>query len=160
MCIRNCPKRLDPEPNLMVKSEVRIRNSLWKKLLWKFLSKRRTHRRAWSQILITSMRIRIQLITLMRIRILLFIKDMRICDHWSPGSAGLYYEPSRLHGEHPRPSKMTPLSAFKKLLNYYFNTDPGPAFYPDPRIRTSNGSGFGSGFCSFRSTVTFKTNKK
>jgi hypothetical protein len=48
-------------------------------------------------------RIRIQLFTLMRIRILLFIKVMQICDRWSTDHPGLYFEPLRLHCERSRP---------------------------------------------------------
>ncbi len=60
------------------------------------------------RILITLMRIPIQLFALMRIRILLLIKlhkVMRICNQWSIDHLGLYVEPLGLHCElFPRPS--------------------------------------------------------
>jgi len=47
-------------------------------------------------------------ITLMRIRlriwILLLIKVIRICDHWSTDSQGFHFEPPRLHCKCSRPS--------------------------------------------------------
>jgi hypothetical protein len=48
-------------------------------------------------------RIRVWLFTF-RIRILLLIKVMQICDHWSPDPPGLNFESPRLHCERPRPS--------------------------------------------------------
>jgi hypothetical protein len=55
------------------------------------------------------MRIRIQLFTFMRIRILLFIKLLVIFDHWS-------VDPQRLRYFEPL-----------KLLTFDFNVDPDPA---------------------------------
>jgi hypothetical protein len=49
------------------------------------------------RIRVTLLRIRIQLFTLMRIRILLIIKMMRICDYWSTDPPGLHFEPPCLH---------------------------------------------------------------
>jgi hypothetical protein len=69
-------------------------------------------------------RVRIKLFTLMRIRILLLNKVMQICDHWSPGTLGLHFEPPALHCERPR-LHFEPL----KLLNDYFNADPDPVFH-------------------------------
>ncbi len=47
------------------------------------------------------LRIRIQLFTLMRVRvrILLLIKVIRICDHRCTGPPGLHFEPPRLHAD-------------------------------------------------------------
>ncbi len=64
-----------------------------------------TFRQCWG-----SMRIRIRIFSLMRIRIwiLLFIKVMRFCDCWSKDPPRLHFERLRLHCERPRPS-MAPL---------------------------------------------------
>ncbi len=87
----------------------------------------------------TFMRIRNQLFTSMRIRILLLIKVMEICDHWSVDRPGLHFEPPSLNFEPPG-FYYKPL----KILNFEFNADPDPALhskadmYPDPasiRIR-------------------------
>ncbi len=43
-----------------------------------------------------------------RIRILIFVRVMRICGHWYTDPSGLHFEPLRLHFEHPRPS-MAPI---------------------------------------------------
>jgi hypothetical protein len=76
------------------------------------------------------MRIRIQLFTLMLIRIQLLFEVIRICDHW-------FIDPPRLHFEPPRPS----MAVFEpqKLFNLYLNADRDPAFHstnanpePDP----------------------------
>ncbi len=48
-----------------------------------------------------SMRICIQLFTVMLIRILIHIKVMRICDHWFTEPPWLHFEPPRLHCERP-----------------------------------------------------------
>ncbi len=55
-------------------------------------------------IRITFMRIRIQLFTSIRIQIqiLLLIKVMQICDHWTPDPPELHFEPPRLNFETPR----------------------------------------------------------
>jgi hypothetical protein len=45
----------------------------------------------------------IQLLTSLRIRILLLIKVMRIRDFWTMDAPGLHFEPSRLLCERPRP---------------------------------------------------------
>jgi hypothetical protein len=79
-----------------------------------------------------------------RIRILLVIKVMRICDHWST-------DPPRLHFESPRPHCSVcgpPLLRFEplKLLNFDFNADldSDPAFHsktdldPDPASQNYN----------------------
>ncbi len=55
-------------------------------------------------------------ITLMRIRILLLIKGMRICDKWPKDSPCLHLKPPHLHFE-PR-----------KLMNFDSNADPDPAY--------------------------------
>jgi hypothetical protein len=48
--------------------------------------------------------IRLSNLMLIRIRILLLIKVMRICDHWYTDPQGLHLEPPRLNCERPRPS--------------------------------------------------------
>jgi hypothetical protein len=69
------------------------------------------------------MRIRIQLFTLMRIRILLLIKVMGICYIWAVDPLGLYCE----------------------LLHFDLNADSDPAFhsnantYPDPPSKNNAG---------------------
>ncbi len=62
-------------------------------------------------------------ITLMRIRILLLIQRMRICDKWPTDPPALHFKPPHLHFE-PR-----------KLLNFDSNGDPDPAYKnnSDPR---------------------------
>jgi hypothetical protein len=57
-------------------------------------------------IRITFMRIRIQIFLLMwiRIRILLLIKEMGVCDFWSIDPPRLHLKPSGLPSECPRPS--------------------------------------------------------
>jgi hypothetical protein len=93
------------------------------------------------------MQIRIQLFTTMRIRIriLLLIKVMGICDHWSIDTSGLHFEPPGLHCDRPR-------LGFEhlKLLNYDYNdsafhsfadpdTDPAAKNNADlARIRTNS----------------------
>jgi hypothetical protein len=56
------------------------------------------------RIRIISIWIRIQLFNLMRIRILLLIKVMGICDHWSVDPTGLNFDPPGLHCELAWPS--------------------------------------------------------
>ncbi len=73
------------------------------------------------RIRITLMQIRIQLFTLIRTWILLVIKVMRICDHWSAEPPRLDLEPSHLDYERPRPSK-APFEPLQ-LLNFEFNAD-------------------------------------
>jgi hypothetical protein len=63
-------------------------------------------------------------ITFMRIRILLVIKVMRICTHWSAEPPRLDLEPSHLDYERPRPSK-APFEP-SQLLNSEFNADSNP----------------------------------
>ncbi len=63
----------------------------------------------------------------MRIRILLLIKAIGICDHWS-------IEPPGLHSERPRPST-TP-----KLINFDFNADPDSAFHYNVGFQKECGS--------------------
>jgi hypothetical protein len=76
-------------------------------------------------------RVRIQLFTLKRIRILL-IKVMQICDHCYQE---LYFEPPGLYCERPW-LHFEPL----KLLNFNFNADSEPALHlmrildPDPAV--------------------------
>jgi hypothetical protein len=55
--------------------------------------------------LFTLMRIRIQLYTVMRIfiRILLLIKVMGICEHWSTDPPGLNFDPPGVHCERQQP---------------------------------------------------------
>jgi hypothetical protein len=66
-------------------------------------------------------------ITLMRIRILILIEVLEICDHWSADSPGLHFEPPGFNCEYTRPSTVffDPL----QLLNLDFNTDLNPAFH-------------------------------
>ncbi len=76
------------------------------------------------------MRIRIQLFTLMRIRILFLNRVLWICNHWYAGPTGLHFEPQRLHCKLPRPSmalfwasKVTELLKAKAHLCFLlFNT--------------------------------------
>jgi hypothetical protein len=79
------------------------------------------------------MRIRIQLFTLMQIRIQLLFRIMGICDHWSVDPPGLHFEPSGLHCERPR--------LYFEPLNFDFNADPDPAFHsfadPDPATKNN-----------------------
>jgi hypothetical protein len=75
------------------------------------------------------MRIRIQLFALMRIRILLLIKVIKVCDHWSIDPPGLHFEPPCLHGVHgPLGLCFEPL----KLLNFNFKADPESKNDADP----------------------------
>jgi hypothetical protein len=53
------------------------------------------------RITLMRIRIRIQVFTLMRI--LLLIKVMEICDHWSVNPTGLHFDPPVLHCERLRP---------------------------------------------------------
>jgi hypothetical protein len=84
------------------------------------------------RIRITLMRILIQLFNLMRnrIRIMLLIKKMLICDHRPKGPFGPPRQMLNAHG--PPRLHFEPL----KLLNFDFNADPDPAFKnnadPDP----------------------------
>ncbi len=87
---------------------------------------------AGSRIRITLLRIPIQLFISMRIRILLLIKVMRICDHWPtdpPSSILSVNGPLWLHIE---PQNL--------LIFFYLNADPGPAFHstPDPDSASIN----------------------
>ncbi len=75
--------------------------------------------------LFTLMRIRIRLFILKGIRILLLNKAMRICNHWSPDSSRLHFDPPRLYSERPWPSMAPSL----KFLNFYFSADSDPAFH-------------------------------
>jgi hypothetical protein len=92
-------------------------------------------------LLFIFMRILFRLFTLMRnrLRILLFIKVMLICDHWSTDFPGAPFEPPRLLCERHRPSKRLYFERGLKLLNFDIIADPDPAFHsnsdPDP---TSN----------------------
>jgi hypothetical protein len=85
--------------------------------------------RAWVSLFILT-RIRIRLFTLMGIwiRILLLIKVMRICDHWSKDPPRLHFEPPRLRCERPLPSIALPEPL--EILNFSFNAD----LYPDPEF--------------------------
>ncbi len=69
--------------------------------------------------LFTSMQTRIQPFTLMRIRIqiLLIIKVMWICDHWSIDHSGLHFEPPGLHCKRQ-------WLYFKSIKLLYSNADP------------------------------------
>jgi hypothetical protein len=78
----------------------------------------------------------------MRIRILLFIIEIAICDLWSINPPGLNFEPPGLHSERLRP--FTALFA-SKASEFGLNADPDPAFHsiadPEPasmRIRVRN----------------------
>ncbi len=119
------------------------------------------------RIRIAVMRIRILLFKLMRIWILLFVRVMRICDHW-------YTEPPRLHLEPPW--AFTPplwaatalngtLFEHLKFLNFYFNSDPDQAFHfnvdSDPASQT-NADPLGSGSATLLVTYSklFKLGKK
>jgi hypothetical protein len=61
---------------------------------------------------------------------------MGICDRWSIDPPGIHIEPPDLHYERP-------LLFFEplKLLNFYFNVGPDPAFHsnadpePDPALK-------------------------
>ncbi len=79
----------------------------------------------------------------MRIRIVVLIKVMQICEYWSTDPPGLHFEPPRLRCERPLPST-APFEPLK-LLNFDFYmpiriqlftlmTDPDPAVknYVDP----------------------------
>jgi hypothetical protein len=71
--------------------------------------------------------IRIQVFTLMRIRIHLFIKMMGICEHCRIDPPGLHFKPQSsiviVHG--------LPRIYFEtlKLLNFDFNAEPDPDFH-------------------------------
>ncbi len=54
----------------------------------------------------TLMRVRMQLFTIMPIRILILIKVMGICEQWSLDPPGLHFEPPDPHYERPRPSSV------------------------------------------------------
>ena len=90
---------------------------------------------AWVSMFQTGLRIRIQLLTLMRIRILIFIKMIGICDYWPIDLPGLHFEPPGLLCERPR-LYFEP----RKLLNSDFNSDLDPALHsnadPDPQSAT------------------------
>jgi hypothetical protein len=62
-----------------------------------------------------------------RIQILLLIKVIRICAHWSTNPPGLRFEPPRLFVSVQCPAwiHVEPL----KLLNFDFDADPEPAFH-------------------------------
>jgi hypothetical protein len=86
---------------------------------------------------------RILLFTLMRIRILLLIKVMRACDHWSTDPLRLHFHSLRLHTRIQSP----PLLHFELwLLNFNFNVDPGPA--------SQNNAGYGSATLSWMPDTT------
>ncbi len=57
-----------------------------------------------------------------RIRILLLIKVMLSCEHWSADPPGLHFVPPRLHSERPRPSNAPFLAS--ELLNFDLHADP------------------------------------
>ncbi len=88
--------------------------------------------------ILTLMRIWIQLFTWMRIRILLLIKVMAICNHWSTDPPRLHFEPPGLHLW--ASTVLHGLRASKELLNFDFNADPDPVFHfnadPDPLLLT------------------------
>jgi hypothetical protein len=71
----------------------------------------------------------------MRIRILLLIIVMQICDHWSTDPPRPHSKSLSVHYERSRTS-LAPIWAFK-APNFYFNADPDPAFHsnadPDPQ---------------------------
>ncbi len=75
------------------------------------------------------MRIRIQLFTLIRIRILVIIKVMGICDNWAIDPPGLHCAPMSLHCE---------------FLNFDLIADPDTALHsnadtdPDPDTASKN----------------------
>ncbi len=69
-------------------------------------------------------RIYIQFITSMRIRILFRIKVIRICDHWPTDPPGLNFEPPRLHSERHGPLRLQP----RKLPEFWLNCESGSSF--------------------------------
>ncbi len=64
-----------------------------------------------------------------RIRILLLIKVMPICDHWPSIPPELDLSPPRLHCERPWPSMASFLAA--EALNFDFDAGPDPAYLPN-----------------------------
>jgi hypothetical protein len=85
------------------------------------------------------MRIRNHLFTFMRVRILLLIKVLRICDHGSTKPPGLHFEPPRLHCERPGPStahtepliKIIDITFLSVVDPHHFDADSDPACYFD-----------------------------
>jgi hypothetical protein len=78
-----------------------------------------------------------------RIRILLLIKLVRICDHWPTDPTGIHFAPPRLHLSVHGPSRLH-FDALK-LLNIEANADPDTAFHlnadPDSSLQKKCGSG-------------------
>jgi hypothetical protein len=71
--------------------------------------------------------------SLMRIRILLLIKLIRICDHSTTDPPKLHFGPPGLHWEHRGPLRLylEPLN----ILNFNFNADPSGSFLTLMQIR-------------------------
>ncbi len=86
----------------------------------------------------------IRLLTLMRVRILLLIKVMRICDHWYTvryrPSVALFFEPPRplflastaLHGSIFEPQQLLDFDFDTVRIRLFnFDADPHPIFHYD-----------------------------
>ncbi len=81
------------------------------------------------RIRITLMRIRIPVFTLLRIRILLLIKVMRICDHWSTDPLRPRFDTLKYPASTVSVYGTPWLHIFEPLQVIDADPDLGPAFY-------------------------------